>query len=245
MSTTKAQASANAELEKAEQAVKAAADTETTQPEQKETQAPSVELGQAVKELMEKKGFKDPEDIARAYQSLESRFTRTEQAKRELENRNTELQQNREVKQLSDQEQQALQLLESTIDKVISKKLRPIQDTLGVQKVDRMISDMAAVHPDFKGAIVDQVMDYMMERPSLSMEEAYRLITYDQRRGEIQSQVSKEKRTQETSRAFVESAGHSKTGTDIDYSKLSAQELEDILPAVNDYVDLKGTLRRG
>lgn len=244
--TTSVAASADQTLEQLEQAVNAASEAEQKQSKDhvESAQENAPEYGQAFKELAEKKGFKTPDDLVRSYKALESRSTKSEQAKSQLEQQVEQMKQLKDTGQLNTEQEQALAVLESTIDKVLSKKLAPIQEIIGVQKVDRMIGDLQAIHPEFKGAIVDETLDLMMSNKSLSMEDAYKLASWDSVRQTGQSTATKEKKVQEKSRAFTESAANSKSD-DVDYSKLSLEEMENILPTSGDYVDHKGHLRRG
>jgi hypothetical protein len=181
------------------------------------------EEGQAFKELQEKKGFKSTEDLARAYKALESRSTKAEQSNRALEEQLSSVQKMREAGQLSSEQDQALQVLESTIEKVLSKRLRPIEDSIGIQKVDRMITDFQTQRPDFKGAIVDEVLDYMVDHKGISMEDAYKIKAFDSVSTSAKKSEAVRTRETEVSKAFVESANTAKSGKEIDYSKLSLE----------------------
>lgn len=246
MAITNATASAESEMKKAEQAVTAEAVTEPSDTTEttEATPAQAPEMGEAYKELMEKKGFKNAEDLAKAYKALESRSTKVDQSRQQLEDQLIRVQEAQKQQNLPPEQEQALKLLESTIERVISNKLRPIQESIGVSKVDKMISDMQSQHPDFKGSIVDETMDYMLDHKGVAMEDAYKILTWDQRRANVQREESIEAKKSAGSRAYVESASSAKNSKDVDYSKLSLAEMEDIIPSSGDFVDSKGRLRK-
>ena len=150
----------------------------------------------------------------------------------------------REAGELTSDQDKALQVLESTIEKVLSKRLRPIEDSIGIQKVDRMISDFQSVEPDFKGAIVDEVLDYMVDHKGVSLEDAYKIKAFDTVRTSAKKSDVLKARETEVSKAFVESASAAKSGKEIDYSKLTLEELEEVIPAASQYIDSKGKMRR-
>lgn len=244
--TTPVAASSEQTLEQLEQAVNAASEqTEGTQSstEVEASAENAPDYGQAFKDLAEKKGFKSVDDLVRSYKAAESRSTKAEQARAALEQKLEQANAMKDAGELNTEQEQALRVLESTIDKVLSKKLAPIQEIVGVQKVDRMIADLQSLHPDFTGAVVDETLDIMMSNKSLSMEDAYKLASWEQVKNAGQSTAKREKKVQDKTRAFTESANQSKTD-DIDYSKLSLEELENILPSAGDYIDHKG-MRRG
>ncbi len=244
---TKPEASVDQKLEQLEQATNKELAAEVTpeapKAEEVKSEAPTDEVGQAFKDLQEKKGFKSTEDLARAYKALESRSTKAEQSNRALEEQLSSVQKMREAGQLSSEQDQALQVLESTIEKVLSKRLRPIEDSIGIQKVDRMIADFQTQRPDFKGAIVDEVLDYMVDHKGISMEDAYKIKAFDSVSTSAKKSEAVRTRETEVSKAFVESANTAKSGKEIDYSKLSLEELEEIIPAAGQYIDSKGKLR--
>lgn len=216
---------------------------EAPKAEEKVETAPTEEVGQAFKDLQEKKGFKSAEDLARAYKALESRSTKAEQSNRTLEEQLQSVQKMREAGELTSDQDKALQVLESTIEKVLSKKMRPIEDAIGIQKVDRMIEDFQAVEPGFKGAIVDEVLDYMVDHKGVPLEDAYKIKAFESVRSSAKKSEAVKTRETEVSKAFVESANTAKSGKEIDYSKLSLEELEEIIPAAGQYIDSKGKLR--
>lgn len=245
--TTQAASSIDAKLAQMEQEVSAQAGEAETNEQLTETKAPesgAPEYGQAFAELAKKKGFKNPDELVRAYQHLESRSTKAEQQASSLQEQLEQVNKMQATPGITDDQQQALAILEQTIERVMAKKLAPIQDTLGVQKVDRMVADMQMIRPDFKGEVVDQTLAYMVDHRGLSMEDAYKIVTFDQHRANSDKQEVRQAKETQKSRAYVESAGSSKT-PETDYSKLSLAELEEILPSANDFIDHRGKMRRG
>lgn len=248
--TTNAPASIDAQLAELEQAVSAeAAKAETVEePEKEQSEAPqepeAPQYGQAFEELAQKKGFKSPDDLVRAYKALESRTTKESQKSRQLEEQLEGIQKLKVDPDATDEQQQALSILENTIKNILSRELAPIKEQFGVQKVDRIIEEMRGNYPEFTGPIVDETLDYMIDHPKVSIEDAYKIVSWDQVRNQSKVTEKRQVKEQEKSRAFVESASGAKSGTELDYSKLTLQELEDILPKSGSFVDSRGKVRQ-
>jgi hypothetical protein len=83
----------------------------------------------------------------------------------------------------------------------------------------------------------------MEERPGLTLGDAVKLATYDKVREASQIQQNRTAQAQQKTRSFVESSKTSRSG-DIDYSKLSLEELEAILPKSGQFIDSKGVLQQ-
>lgn len=244
--TTEGAVSVDAQLADMEQAVNAQAGTsETAEQESSEQVAETQNDWKIFQQLAEKKGFKSPDDLAKSYMALESRSTKAEQSKAGLEQQLEQIKQLKDTMNVSDEQERALQILEQTVEKALEKRLRPIEETIGVQKVDKMVKDLQTVYPDFTGSVVDQTLDYMVDHRGVSMEDAFKIISWEQVKEKGATSQVKQAKEQEKSRAFVESASSAKSDSSIDYSKLSLDELEDILPAAGQYVDYKGRLKNG
>lgn len=252
---TTAQPAASAEptLEQLEQAVIAAGQTDsTTESEQQPDEETPSDEGQVYKSLAEKKGFKNVDDLAESYQYMESRSTRSEQKVRQLENTLSQMQAEMEkLKQiqggeLTPEQDQALALLERTIDHAVSKRLEPIIQDQGVKKVEAQLNVIKSAYPWASNQDLDNTLDLMLQHPTINMEDAFKMATFD--RAATVRQQTERRQAQDTQkkRAFVESASGARTGDSIDYSKLTLQEMEDIIPkADTKFIDSRGQLRRG
>jgi type VI protein secretion system component VasK len=239
-------------LKKLEQAVAEAGESEATQTSSEESQQGSApELGQAFQELAEKKGFKSVEDLARAYQNLEGFNTKLSQEVRAIRDevkKVTAPKQEDPMANLPPEQQQALKLLRTVIQDEISRTIQPLREDVEVRRAG---SEIERVRQTFKESgipvsdvTMEQAVEVVQRHPSLSLEEAVKLVTYEEAKRVGEVQKNKAEVTQQKKRAFVESAQTSKTG-EVDYSKLSLEELESILPSAGDFVDSRGVLRRG
>lgn len=245
--TTQGAVSVDAQLAAMEQAVTAQAGESESAEQVSSTQENEQTQNdwKIFQQLAEKKGFKSPDDLAKSYMALESRSTKAEQGRASLEKQLESIKQLKETMSVDDEQQRALQILEQTVEKALEKRLRPIEESIGVQKVEKMVKDLQTVYPDFTGSVVDQTLDYMVDHRGVSMEDAFKIISWEQVKQTGATNQVKQAKEQEKSRAFVESAGSAKSDSSVDYSKLSLDELEDILPAAGQYVDYKGRLKNG
>lgn len=244
------EASSNPELEKLEKAVNEAVSEDSpesdSQDQASEEKAP--EYGEAFQQLAEKKGFKSVDDLVKAYENAESMGTRTAQQLNELmkevKSLKTPQSQDDPYKDLPKQQREALDLLGKVIDERLEKRLQPLQQDIEVRTAQQEIQKVRESYPTLSDGQLEQAVGVVEKHPSLSLDEAVRIVTYEDAQAVKQANASKAEKTKQKSRAFVESARGSKTGGDIDYSKLSLEELENILPKAGQYVDSKGSLRK-
>jgi hypothetical protein len=248
--TTKPTASSDAgELAKLEQAVKDAAGESITPDAQESTaeEAPQApQFGKEFQDIAEKKGFKSPDDLVRSYRELEAYKTQLEQDRKELLAAVKQTApQAKDEEELPPQQREALSLLEKVVERVMEKKIAPITESFEVQKAKEEISKVQSKFPDFSGYAVENAIRYVQKNPSLTLEEAHKILSYPTRVQEVQTQEFKAAKSAEKAKAYTESARSAKSGSDIDYSKLSLEEMEAILPKAGQYIDHKGKLRRG
>jgi len=238
----------NPELVKLEQAIEAEAVSKDSPTEDQQSEAP---YGQAFKEIAEKKGFKSPDDLVKAYVNLESQSTKTSQEVKELrelakEIRSAQTPQKQDdlYKDLPQEQRQALELLGKVIDERLESKLQPLKSNLEVQEAQKEMQSVKERFPGVSNADLEEAINYVDKNPSLPLEAAIKIVTYDNASKVQQASEKKTAKTQQKKRAYVESAKGSKTGDSIDYSSLTLEELENILPKDGQFIDSKGTLRR-
>jgi len=239
----------NPELAKLEQAVsKEAVSEDPPQSDPQKQPTDDAPLGQAFQELAEKKGFKSVDDLVQAYEHSESQSTRTNQQlsdlSKEVKSLKTPQGEDDSMKDLPPEQRQALDLLGKVIDERLDTKIRPLIQQKEVQEAQQEIGRVREAYPSVNDAQLEQAVGVVEKHPTLSLDEAIRIVTYGEKQVAVKAKAGKTEKTQQKSRAFVESARGSKTGTDIDYSKLSLKELENILPKHGQYIDSEGTLRR-
>jgi len=236
------------ELSKMEQAIQDAAGTPETpdspeSPKEETPQAP--QFGKEYSDLADKKGFKTPSDLAKSYRELESYKTQLEQDRKDLMSAVKQPAPADDTKEeLPPQQREALNLLEGVVEKVMSRKLAPIEETFEVQKAKEEISDVQSKFPDFSGYAVENAIRHVQKNPSLSLEDAHKILSYPEQVKKVQTQEKKAVKSAEKAKAYTETAGKAKTGSDTDYSKLSLEEMEQILPKAGQFIDYKGNLHR-
>ena len=211
-----------------EQAVNAAGAAETPNEPTEQAQEPS-----AFDSLAEKKGFKSVDDLVKAYQNLEGQTTKTSQELREIRKAITqqnEPQPEDPLKDLPAEQKQALGLLEGLIERTLDKRLQPIQQDIETRRAGDQISAIKQQYPDLTDSHVERALDYMETNRNVPFGDAVKIVSYDDVRSSSQTQQAQTAKANEKNRAFVESGRTSRTGDNIDYSKLSLEELENILP---------------
>jgi len=244
--STTLEASTEAVKAEVEQAVKAElAETEGTSPS--DTQEADAPFGEAFQQLAEKKGFKSVDDLVSAYTHAEKFNTQLSQ---EIKGLTNEIRSNKVATPQSDpndnlppEQKKALDVLRSVVEDVVAKSLNPIKEDLETRKAREDINTVKGqfgVNDDD----VDAALSIMRQRPGLSLEDAIKIATYDHVSKGAKLQQGRTEKTQSKQRAFSESARTSKTTGEIDYSKLSLEELEAILPSAGQFVDSKGVLRK-
>jgi len=245
--TTKAPASNEAELAKMEQAVKAEAGSEAKPDASKESakeEAPESQFGQAFDDLADKKGFKDVDTLVRSYQELETYKTRLEQDKSKLiDSVKQTVPSKSNAESLPDEQQKALDMLRGVVQDVVGKELAPVKETFDQQRVKDEIASVQTRYPDFKGYALENALRFAMDNPKVSLEDAYKVTSFDSASSVGQAKEEKAAKAKVKTRAFTESAKTAKSDG-VDYSKLSLEEMEQILPKAGQFIDHRGKLRR-
>lgn len=103
---------------------------------------------------------------------------------------------------------------------------------------------MRNAHPDFEGRIVKDAMQLAASGRAKSLEDAYRLLTYDIAMARNNKAVQKEEKQTQKKQAFAEPATGAAGDKEIDYKSMSLEELEKVLPVTESYIDHKGNYRR-
>jgi hypothetical protein len=243
--TTSAASDTPSELQQMEQAIAEAGQTEateTTSEAEVTEEAPS-----AFDQLAAKKGFKSVDDLVKAYENVEGYSTKLNQdlkaIKEEIRSIKTPPVNDDPYQDLPDDQRKALSLLEQVIDKAVSKRLQPLQEDLEVRRAGSQIEAVKGQYPELNDGDINQALDIMESNPRLTLDQAVKIATFDKVRTSTQNNQKKAEQTQAKQRAFVESAKSSKTG-EVDYSKLTLDELENILPIAGQFVDSKGVMRK-
>lgn len=237
----------NPELKQLEQAIAEAGQAETTQNSSENQAAETPQYGEAFTRLAEKKGFKSVDDLVKAYENAEGYSTKLSQEmkdiKSEIRSLKTPQTDNDPYHNLPDEQKKAISILEQVIDRAVSKRLQPLQEDLEVRRAGTQIEAVKGQYPELNDDDINSALDRMEKNHSLTLDDAVKLATFDKFRSSNQTSMKKAEQAQQKQRAFVESAKTSKSG-EVDYSKLTLDELESILPVAGQFVDSKGVLRR-
>lgn len=239
---------ANAELAKLEQAVAEAGAEETSDQTQEEVSenATDSQVSQAFQELAQKKGFKSVDDLVKSYTHLESYSSQIKQERDKLASSNkpeTASKSSDEYENLSPEQKQAMNLLEKVVEKVVSKSIAPIKERTEVDKVREEIGKVQSKFPDFKDYAIEAALQYNIAHPDISLEEAYKITSFDSVLMGTKSRDAQAAKSKAKAKAYTESASTAK-GEGIDYSKLSLEEMESIIPKAGQFIDHRGRMRR-
>jgi len=233
------------DLLKLEQAVSEAGKTEPTTETSEEAAEPQApDMGQALGELAEKKGFKSADDFLKWNQNLEKQNTQMSQKMSELANKVEQALPKQQVEDpfanLPSEQREALDML----GRIIDQKISPLREDLEVRKAGAEIQSVKERFPGIDNTKIEEALSYVERSPGIQLEDALKIVTYESAQATSQIQKERATKTQQKKRAFVETAKTSRAGGDIDYSNLSLEELENILPQSGQYVDYKGRLKR-
>lgn len=227
------------------------APVEPPKAEQPKTEAKAEEkaedLGTKYEELVKKKGFKNQEDLANAYENLEKRASRVENMAREaLQKVNEKAKE--PLKEVDEEQEQALGILRNTVQEVVQEVVRneltPIRVEQDRKYVDQRIAEVQAKFPWFKGQVVQDAVAMVARGEARSLEDAAKVLTFDIAIQNASHEAAKEEKVMEKKSAYAESAGEAATSKEVDYSSMTLEELEEVLPKAGTFVDHKGHLRR-
>ena len=235
------------ELGKLEQAVEAVSEDTPDTSNEEPAKEDAPEMGQAFQDLAEKKGFKSVDDLVQAYQNAEGQNTKLAQEMKGLAKEVKQInapQADDPYKDLPEDQKQALDLLRGVVGEVVDTKLQPLRTDLDNRSAQSEIDAVKGEYSNASESQIDQAITVVENHPSLTLDDAMKIVTYGEARIASTAQQSKAAKDKQKTRAFVESNKTAKTGGDIDYSKLSLEELEKILPKSGQFIDHKGVLRR-
>ena len=228
-STIKAQAPTPAdEIAEIEKAV--GVETE----EAKQTTETKVEKS-AFERLAEKKNFGSADDLAVAYENLESVMNPTRKELSELKEMVKGIQeQNKPVEvdpfaDLPKEQRDAMDLLDKLLDRQLNKKLSPLLQKVEVDKASNRIAEVRKQFPEVKDNELNQALVIMKDYPKMSLKDAVKLASYDRATTKAKTNLKRTETSQKNKRAFSESASTARQGDDTDYSKMTMSELEEIL----------------
>lgn len=182
--------------------------------------------------LAEKKGFKSVDDLVTAYENLESKMNPTMNELRELKEMVKSIQDQNKPEQkdpfddLPEEQREAVGLLEQLLDRQLNKKLSPILKKFEVEEASAQIKAIRAKFPEAGDNEIEQAIVFMEKYKDMSLEQAVKLASFDRA---VSSARKGTEKKQQMKKTFTESATSARTGDDTDYSKMTLEELEDVL----------------
>ena len=228
-STIEAQApTPEQEIAQIEKAV--GAETESAKPteEAKEEKSPFDELA-------EKKNFESVDDLVDAYKNLESRMNPTMKELKDLRGMVEDIKESTKPEtadpyaDLPQEQREAMDLLNSLLDRQLESKLSPLLKRVEVEEASKHIESVRKSFPETSDAEIDQAINIMEDNPSMSLENAVKLASYDRVKKNVSASSKRTETERKNKRAFSESASSARTGDDTDYSKMTMSELEEVL----------------
>lgn len=127
----------------------------------------SAPQGQAYQELATKKGFQSPEDLARAYEALESHNKKVEMSLAELSQARATTVVEPSLDTKVENQDEAIKVVES----IVHKAVRPLEDRLALQ-------DLIMRKPDALSYSAEMAR-VVRENPGISWEAAYKVAKFD------------------------------------------------------------------
>jgi len=183
-------------------------------------------------QLAAKKGWNNPDELAKAYQELESKLTPQSRELKELKEMVKEIQKSTAkpeidpLDELPDDQKEALSLIE----RIIEKKLSPLLKRAEVEDAGKEIEGIKKQFPGSTDSEVEQAISLMEKYKSMPLGDAMKLVTYEKAKTNALASEKKAAMNKQNNRAFAESASDARKSGDTDYSKMTLEELESILP---------------
>jgi hypothetical protein len=222
------EASPQAEIAEIEKAVAAqAGEGEPTS----ENQEPS-----AFDKLAAKKGFKSVEDLVASYENLEKTLAPQASELKELRRMVGEINQQIKPKEkdilddLPEDQRGAVSLLEQVLERKIKTLMAPVLEKVEVEKASKRIQDVKEAFPGTDTADIDKAISIMEKYRDMTLEDAVRIATYEKAKQGAANVSRKTATNQQNKRAFAESASSARNADETDYSKMTFEELEQIIP---------------
>jgi tRNA C32,U32 (ribose-2'-O)-methylase TrmJ len=189
----------------------------------------------AFEELAKTKNFGSPDDLAEAYKNLESKMNPTMRELKDLKKMVESIQESTKPAEvdpfadLPEEQKGAIDLLDRLLEQKLSSKLSPLIKKAEVEEADKKIQAIKGKYPGVQTQELESAFDIMEKYPKMSLEDAVKIATYDRASKSASANSSRTETEQRNKRAFSESASSARKGDDTDYSKMTLEELEDVL----------------
>jgi len=190
----------------------------------------------AFEQLAADKGFSSVDDLVNSYKNLEAKLTPQSTELKELKSMVQKIQESTAPKEedpfenLPEEQKQAISLLENIVAKQLDKRLSPLVQKAEVDDAKSKIQAVKESYPDITDTEIEQSLEVMQLYPKMELSEAVKLVTFDKTYGRAKIASTRTASTQQNKKAFAESASNARQGDDTDYSKMTFEELEQIIP---------------
>lgn len=212
--------------------IEQAQESEAGKAEQPEkTQEPT-----AFEKLAEVKGFDSVEDLVESYKNLEAKLAPQTRELKELRSMVEEIKESTTPKpedpyaDLPQEQREAVSLLEKIVARQLDQRLSPIVEQAEVDRAKSKIQAIKETYPEITNDEIDQALEVMKQYTRMSLDEAVKIVSFDRTYGKLQKVNQKTASNQQNKKAFAESASEARKEDNLDYSKMTLEELEEIIP---------------
>jgi tRNA C32,U32 (ribose-2'-O)-methylase TrmJ len=171
-----------------------------------------------------------------SYRNLESKLAPQSRELKELKKMVQKIQESTTPKEedpfsdLPQEQKEAISLLEKIVARQLDKRLSPLVQQAEVEQAKSKIQAVKQTYPDISDAEIESALDVMEKYPRMELSEAVKLVSFDKTYQKATSLSKKAASTQQNRKAFAESASEARQGDELDYSKMTLEELEKIIP---------------
>lgn len=227
-STINDNASIQAEIAEIEKAT--SSKTEEAEPTTEQKQS-------AFEALAAKKNFGSVDDLVVAYENLEKMVAPQSSELKELRKMVEEIKKSTtpavkdEFDDLPQDQRDALSLIEKLLDRKLESKLSPLLERVEVEKASKKIDEVRKSFPGVNDGEIQQAISIMEKYPSMSLEDAVKIASYERTSKGAAASADRVAKEQKNKRTFTESASSARAGDDVDYSKMSLEDIAEMIGA--------------
>jgi hypothetical protein len=202
---------------------------EAQQPEKTQEQS-------AFDKLAADKGFSSVDDLVDSYKNLESKLAPQSRELKELKKMVSEIKESTKPKEedpfadLPQEQREAVSLLEKIVARQLDDRLSPLVEQAEVNQAKSKIQAVKKTYPDITDNQIEHALEVMSQYPKMDLQEAVKIASFDSTYDRLKRVKQKTASTEENKKAFAESASEARQGDDLDYSKMTLEELESIIP---------------
>jgi len=190
----------------------------------------------AFEKLAADKGFSSVDDLVDSYRNLESKLAPQSRELKELKSMVQKIQESTAPKEedpfsdLPQEQKEAISLLEKIVARQLDQRLSPLVQQAEVDQAKSKIQAVKQTYPEISDVDIESALDVMEKYPRMELSEAVKLVSFDKTYQKAANLSKKAASTQQNRKAFAESASEARQGDELDYSKMTLEELEKIIP---------------